>query len=80
MEIVLPILRLSKHEKECEIKRKITPKFSEQTTFGQLFMEVAKKHRVLVNFCMKLPKCVFQTRVNFGRCYGNPGWAEAVEK
>ena len=41
----------------------------------------SKKHRVLVSFGMKTAEMRFsKTCVNFERCYGNQGWAEAVEK
>ena len=64
MEIVLLNLRSLKHVK-CEtkmspdaIKWSIKPKLPQLTTFGTLFME--KNRRVLVSFCIKLPKCVWQ--------------------
>ena len=39
--------------------------------------ENSKKRRVLVSFCMKTAE---KACVNFGRCFGNQGLAEAAEK
>ena len=86
MAIVLPNLRSLKHEKERKTKIVTTrwnvkPKFPQQTTFGTLFMEIANKRRVLLSFSMKTAEmCFSKTCVNFGRCYGNQGGAEEVEK
>ena len=49
-------------------------------TFGIFFMEIAKKPGVLVSICMKNDEVsISKTCVNFGRSYGNQGWAEEVE-
>ena len=88
MEIVLPILRSLKHEKECETK--LSPGRHLAEYLAQIFTTdyssailhgSSKKHRVLVSFGMKTAEMRFsKTCVNFERCYGNQGWAEAVEK
>ena len=88
MEIVLPILRSLKHEKSA--KRKLSPGRHLAEYLAQIFTTdyssailygSSKKHRVLVSFGMKTAEMRFsKTCVNFERCYGNQGWAEAVEK
>ena len=88
MEIVLPNLRLLKCEKgrhknchQDDIKRIIKPKFLQQTTFGTLFMEIAKKAGFWRAYPWKLPNfLVSKACVHFGLWYGNPERAEAVEK
>ena len=43
-------------------------------------MEKAEHFGVLERFFMKTVEiCCSKTCVSFGRCYGNQGWAEAVE-
>ena len=76
-------VRSLKHEKECEtknchqdaIKRNMKPKFRQQTTFGTLFMEMAKKRSSAGELLHKNCRNVFsKTCVNFERCYSNRGW------
>ena len=88
MEIVLPILRSLKHEKECETKTVTGRHLAEYlaqiftTDYSSAILHgSSKKHRVLVSFGMKTAEMRFsKTCVNFERCYGNQGWVEAVEK
>ena len=63
------------------ILRNIKPKLSQQIPFRTPFMEIAENVRVLGKFCMKTAEiCCSKTCVdNFGCCYGNQGWPEAVE-
>ena len=62
------------------IQRNIEPKPSQQIPFRTPFKDIAEDFRVLGDFVWKLvEKCCSKTCVNFGRCYGNQGWAETVE-
>ena len=63
------------------IRRNIKPKFPQKTTFGTLLMEIAKKTLSSVSVCMKTAEmCFSKTCINFGRCFGDQRWAQAVEK
>ena len=62
------------------IKRNIKPKFSPQTPFRTVFVGIANNSQFCGVLYMKTAKmCFSKTCVNFGRCYGNQGWAEVVE-
>ena len=80
MVIVLSNLRGLKHKKRVRnenchqdaITRNIKPKFPQQTTFfGTRSMEL---------FAWKCQNVLFKTCIKIGRCYGQQGWADAVEK
>ena len=80
---VLPYLRPSKHENchQDAIKRNIKPKYQQQTIFLDTLRNSKKNWRVLASLCTKTAEmCFLKTFTNFGRCYGNQGWAEVVEK
>ena len=56
-------------------RRPVTPEY--------LDLDCSSKFQKNVRFWFallwKLPKCLTKKCVNFGRCYGNQGWTEAVE-
>ena len=88
MVVVVFILRSMKHEKECETKNVtrtpssgiLSPNLHKQIPFRTPFIDLAEHFRVWGDFVWKLVEiCCSKTCFNFGRCYGNQGWAETVE-
>ena len=88
MEILLPKLRWLKHEKGCKTKivtRTPSSGISRPNFHDRLHLEHSswKKQKTSSSGERLHENCrneFSKTCINFGRCYGNQGWAEAVEK